>query len=214
MGFINLGSFGDTEFGYLVQERGTGKKWVLSISNDGRRKPMVIRDLFLNHFRLRENFLHPDYTNSSIDELESFPNGLSMFKGRMIRWYRVQLNKDVVERNDFLRLKGIRLTQCCLPLFDPPILQDLSEMNTVVRGLLQFEEGYCRNPLLSIRRIDPEAWATLVDWIVEIVECFQLEDCVIFQALSFLDRFLTSSEVSFCYCRRRELLNLSTATYH
>ena len=117
MGFVNLGSFGDSEFGFLVEERSTGSRWVLSISRNGSKTPLLIRDLFIHHSRLKHKFLHPDYTNTGADgELETFPNGLSMYKGRVIRWYRVQLknnnNKDIVERSDFLRLKGMRLTQC------------------------------------------------------------------------------------------------------
>ena len=82
---------------------------------------------------------------------------------------------------------------------DPVVIQqdDVSEMNTVIQELLEFEtEGCCSSRGIlepRRRRIDVEAHATLVDWIVEIVECFQLEDRVIFQSLSFLDRFLNKS---------------------
>jgi hypothetical protein len=66
----------------------------------------------------------------------------------------------------------------------------------MVRSLLEFEEGCYESPLEPLR-LEIEAWATLVDWIVEIVECFQLEDRVIFESLSFLGRFLAAASVRF-----------------
>jgi len=68
MGFVKLKCYGgkDPELHFFVRERATGSKWLLSISRDGQKPPSLIRDIYVNHFELKDKFLLQDQNSSEI----------------------------------------------------------------------------------------------------------------------------------------------------
>ena len=103
IGFTNLKCYGnifpESTLYFFVRERATGSTLLLSISADEKKNPSLIRDIYANHFELKEEFLlrddddddDDDNNNSKVKNFfpsQRFPLGITVWKGRVIRWYR------------------------------------------------------------------------------------------------------------------------------
>jgi hypothetical protein len=145
---------------------------MLSISKGKSRTPEMIKELFEAHYVQKDDFLRP----CSEEELrirrlngQRYPLGLLVLHGTVVQWYE----------NDTDDLPQSPLHPRRLPFVD-----DISH-------LLSLEDTL--GPVSPARRhVRIDCWASIVDWIVEVVECFDLEDRTLFQAMGFLDRFVAN----------------------
>lgn len=192
MGFVKLKRYrsmsNHPEFHFFVRERATGFHWLLTISGDGQKHPSLIRDLYVNHFELKEKLFLQDRNNSSETFFppQRFPLGISIWKGRVVRWYRsgtemeARSTKDQVSPN----------REILLHRNDAFI--ELSKRFALVSHLIDLENDALWDK--DDERFHTEGRQHIVDWMVEIVECFALEDRTIFQAILLFDRFIASND--------------------
>ena len=188
LGFTKLKYYGNKhqELYFFVKERVSGSKLLLAISRDGQKTPSHLRDVYVNHFELKGDFLLRD-NNDKLETLfpsQRFPLGISIWKGRLIRWYRSETETECREIIDQIQSK-IKSTSH----------QDLAITNyennfSFLRHLIDLENDLVQNK--RDRNVYAEGRQHMVDWMVEIVECFGLEDRTIFQAMLLFDRFTTS----------------------
>ncbi len=98
MGFKNLKCYRALsrkhELYFHIIERATGTKLLLSMSCEEIRNPFLIRELYTSHFQSKEDFLlrEPKETN----QMHS-PLGISVWKGRVIRWYRSESEIEAID---------------------------------------------------------------------------------------------------------------------
>lgn len=111
IGFVNLKYYGNdsSELYFYVRERATGTKLLLSISRDGQKNPSLIRDVYINHFELKGDFLLRDNNNNNKNNeeetffpIQRFPLGITVWKGRVIRWYRSGNETEARETIDLI----------------------------------------------------------------------------------------------------------------
>lgn len=201
MGFTKLRFLGK-DLGFLVRERGTQLDWLICIANDGHKSPRLIRQLYADHFELNEKFFDlEDASPSDLLSNQPYPSGICIWKGRIIRWYRPSALGGLCHgmEGDWSALEAARLRHFCLPPRDPlhqsPDWAKMFDQAAVVLSRqLDLERCCASNPRKRIVPLD--VWATIADWVVEVAECFNLEDRTIFQAMALVDRFLGSIEVS------------------
>ena len=129
IGFTNLKCYGSNfhELYFFVRERATGSNLLLSISRNGQKKPSLIQSVYANHFELKEEFLLRDHRNDDATEnytgtpSHCFPIGISIWKGRVVRWYRSGTEteaRSTIERistkRDFLFHQRLGFTNCSI----------------------------------------------------------------------------------------------------
>lgn len=188
IGFVNLKYYGGKfpELYFFVRERATGSKLLLSISRDGQKHPSFIRDVYVNHFELKGEFLLRD-NNNKLDNFfpsQRFPLGISLWKGRVVRWYRSETELEAMEAINLISPKRETLLHQDLAFAKP------DKHFSLARHLIELEINSLRDTNDGI--FHAEGRQHMVDWMVEIVECFALEDRTIFQAMLLFDRFITS----------------------
>ena len=222
LGFVNLKCYGGTfpELHFFVRERATGLKLLLSISRDGQKKPSLIRDVYVNHFELKEDFLLRDNHNNKSEHffpLQRFPLGITVWKGRVIRWYRSTTETEARETIGQISPKR------WIFLYHDLAFTEREKHFSFVRHLLDLENNSSRDKNDGI--LYAEGRQHMVDWVsdsktkqkcfyniispffvplnlkiinffqmAEIVECFSLEDRTIFLAMLLFDRFITSHD--------------------
>jgi hypothetical protein len=94
-------------------------------------------------------------------------NNISLWNGRVVRWFP----------------ESVLLHNTTEKVADITHLLKLQAMSSTSRNLVQQQH------------VMEECWPFIVDWIAEIVECFDLDDMVIFETLKYFDRILYTSEV-------------------
>jgi hypothetical protein len=209
MGFTKLKFLGK-DLGFIVRERTTQLEWLICVTRDGHKSPRLIRQLYADHFELNEKLFNME-DDSSSDALSNqpYPSGICVWKGRVIRWYRPAVLGELSTgiEIEWTTIEESRFRHFCLPPRDP--LQQrtkwakMSDQAAVVLSN-QLALERCRASNTRKRSIPFEAWATIADWVVEVAECFNLEDRTIYQAMALLDRFLSSVTVSqFQYVYKR-----------
>ena len=103
IGFTNLKCYGndfpESEVYFHVRERATGSKYLLSISGNNKKNPSLIRDIYANHFELKEDFLLRDSSNGKklLYPSQRCPLGITVWKGRVLRWYRSDSETEASE---------------------------------------------------------------------------------------------------------------------
>jgi hypothetical protein len=219
IGFVNLKCYGDAfpELHFFVRERATGSKLLLSISRGGQKAPSLIRDVYVNHFELKEDFLLQDNNNTKSETffpLQRFPLGITVWKGRVIRWYRSATEIEARDTIDQISSKREIL------LYQDLAFTEREKRFSFVRHLFDLENNSSRDRNDGI--LYAEGRQHMVDWVsdskkclyniisplfvplnlkivnffqmAEIVECFTLEDRTIFQAMLLFDKFITSHD--------------------
>ncbi len=191
IGFTNLKCYGnnfpESEMYYHVRERATGSKYLLSISGDNQKNPSLIRDLYANHFELKEDFLLRDSNDKQLMySSQCCPLGITIWLGRVLRWYRSESENEACET--IAQISSNRE----IKLFD----QDFSERKKLfcyVRHLIDLENTYSRRSNEDLGYY-AQGRQHMVDWMVEVVEVFELGDRTLFQAMLIFDRFLFSND--------------------
>jgi hypothetical protein len=179
----------------LVRERATQLEWLICIASDGHKSPRLIRQLYADHFELNDKFLNWDISPAASLPSQPYPSGICIWKGRVVCWYRPSVFGDYCQGigSDLSTLREARFRHFCLPPRDP-LLQCPEGAKTsdrsaaILRQQLDLEKQGMSSP--RKRTIPFNVWATIADWVVEVAECFNLEDITIFQAMALLDRFL------------------------
>ena len=181
---------------YRVLVRATGRTCILSLAKDQRKTPEMLKELFQAHQILKGGFMQPKDSNDSrlLCKLNCFPRGVDVWNGRLVRWYDETQSEiqGSVQPILLTPLRGVpeanpsSLFSCIRPS-DIPSGQSIGDMLALERsaGLMDSARTHIR----------VDCWATLVDWVVEIVECFDLDDHTAYRAMSFFDRFVSTSEV-------------------
>lgn len=205
VGFIKLRFFGK-ELGFLVRERATEEDWLICIAIDGHKSPRLIRQLYADHFELNERFLNFDTSSSTSLSYQPYPSGICVWKGRVVLWYRPSVFCDYSHEteSDWLKLQEARFRHFCRPIGEPILHNhDWTNMSCQAVALVRHQfrlENCCRAERSGNRRIPLNSWATIVDWVVEVAECFDLDDKTVFQAMALLDQFVGSNVVGFRGC--------------
>jgi hypothetical protein len=162
LGFVNLKCYGDKfpELYFFVRERATGSKLLLSISRDGQKPPSLIRDVYVNHFELKGEFLLQDNNNNKSEKffpLQRFPLGITVWKGRVIRWYRSATEKEARETIDQISPKREIL------LYQDLAFTEREKRFSFVRHLLDLENNSSRDKNDGI--LYAEGRQHMVDWV-------------------------------------------------
>ena len=161
LGFVNIQCYDGkvSDLYFFVRERATGSEMLLSISRDGQKNPSLIRDLYVNHFELKGEFLLRDSNNKSENFFpkQRFPLGITVWKGRVIRWYKVHDQREAREIIDLISAKGNALLHDKLSFPEP------KKSISLVRHLMDLE-----NTLLRDRKsmsFYAEGRQHMVDWV-------------------------------------------------
>jgi hypothetical protein len=190
---------------FRAMERATGTQCILSVAKNEGKTSELIKEIFEAHFVQADDFLKQP--NNRADEAarqtsihRCFLRGVCVLNGRVVRWYEDLVAKDqhAHEQNTPRILTPLlkqfrRVANEPQPHISKP-KSNLLELRRPVDQLLHLE-----HTLGTVDRSRPhvrmECWAIIVDWIIEIVECFDLEDATAFQTMALFDRFLASSSV-------------------
>eukprot|EP00980_Cylindrotheca_fusiformis_P028209 scaffold22586_cov138-Cylindrotheca_fusiformis.AAC.29 len=157
---------------FLVKEKATGKECILSMTTKREKSSDMIKELFQGHRIMQGRFLQPCIENDAeCSEYQRFPRGIDMHEERVVRWYK---------------------TRSDCPTTPPATQQEQSDRS--ISHLLSSQKAAGRvDP--NRQHIPGDRWAMVVDWIAEVAECFELDDAVIFQAMEYFDRFVSTSEL-------------------
>lgn len=161
IGFVNLEYFGtgSSELYFFVRERATGSKLLLSISRDGQKSPSLLRDIYANHFESKGDFHLRDNNNKSINFFPSrrFSLGISVWKGRVVRWYRSGNETEARETINLISTnRDIQLHQ------DLPFTQREKQFS-LVRHLIDLENISGRK--MNDMTLYVEGRHHIVDWV-------------------------------------------------
>ena len=174
IGFVKIKCYGGKhpELYFFVRERATGHKLLLSINRDGQKRRSLIRELYVNHFKLKDRFL--------------LKEGISIWKGRVVQYYPLGTEVEAKSMIDQISAKRQRSSQNC----EAFIIQPSNSFN-LVSHLINLEGVWG----MDYGRFHIQGRQHVVDWMAEIAECFDLEDRIIFQAMLLFDRFITSNDL-------------------
>ena len=174
IGFVKIKCYGGKypELYFFVRERATGHKLLLSINRDGQKRRSLIRELYVNHFKLKDRFL--------------LKEGISIWKGRVVQYYPLRTDVEAKSMIDQISAKRQRSSQNC----EAFIIQPSNSFN-LVSHLINLEGVWG----MDYGRFHIQGRQHVVDWMAEIAECFDLEDRIIFQAMLLFDRFITSNDL-------------------
>ena len=177
---------------YDAVERAHGIPCLLAVSKTTSRHDesynsrWMIQELYKG-MKETLDFLRPmteTDSNKSSTPSSYYPRGIAVINNRIVRWY----HGNFQERHSRLR-NHRNVTTSSIG----------NQLSGGVSNLLRLEKS-SETLSLDRPRLQMDHWATLVDWIIEIVECFDLKDETAFQAMSFMDRFLflSPTQVSIC----------------
>jgi hypothetical protein len=190
---ISSTSSGATSF--RVLERATEQRCILSIAKDKRKTSEMLKELFHAHHVQQDAFLQPYRESKSLSRSLRFPRGVRVgLDGKLIRWYD-DVDEDHVQNNTQLSMvsprEEVTANQLNFQLSRKLANQQLDQS---IAHLLALERtaGSIDSSQAHIRK---DCWATLVDWVVEIVECFGMDDHTAYRAMAYFHRFLSVSEV-------------------
>lgn len=203
LGFVNLGKNSESKefITYNARERATNRHCTLKISKTTTRNKEMLREIFWTHFLQGDNnrfyaLDHPRNTKKRRPEF-NLAKGVHMVSGRVICGY--QDRQPALKQYISLSLKepcpsllGCFLYQNERQRWDPKDIMSCLR-NLEGHPLASLPENLQQKTITPFRR---DRWAKLVDWVVEIVECFDLEDNLAFRAFMYLDHFASTSNVS------------------
>jgi hypothetical protein len=180
---------------FRVLERATEQRCILSIAKDKRKTSDMLKELYHAHHVQHDAFLEPYRESRSLSSVHRFPRGVRVgLDGKMIRWYD-DVDEDHVQNNTQPPLVSPREEVTANQVhFRSSRKLDKQQLDQSIAHLLALELtagsiDSCRTHI----RID--CWATLVDWVAEIVECFGLDDHTAYRAMAYFQRFLSLSKV-------------------
>ena len=177
--------FPQSELYFFVKERATGSKFLLSLSINEKKNRSMLRDLYANHFELKEEFLLRDSNHTyKFYPSQRSPLGITVWKGRVVRWYRTESETEANQTIEQISSLEIQLYTD---------IRDRDQLFVFVRHLMDLEKTSLGDPKNDITHY-AQGRQHMVDWMVEIVECFGLGDLTIFQAMRLFDRFLMSHD--------------------
>jgi hypothetical protein len=182
---------------FRVLERATKKKCILSIAKNEHKTPDMMKEIYEAHFLQKERFLKPRKGQEITSHFRCrFPLGVCVLNGRVVRWYEDSKAKDRLRQR--VSIPARRGKSCEVSMESPAsgrldALKNL-KLDQEVKHLLNLERTY--GALHASRpHVRMDCWATVVDWVIEIVECFNLEDQAAFHAMSLFDRFISTNMV-------------------
>lgn len=188
---------------FVARERATERVCILTVSKDESKTPDLIKEISMGHYIQKGQFLMPKFNEDSDVDLSDpcYPSGIVTMNGRLIRWYqpRTNLRELIINGEQMIPSQLNDESQQSRSTNDNHALLTggtTSQRQERLQHLLELEDSFGRiNPERA--HIRTNYWCALVDWILEIVECFDLEDVVAFDAMSLFDRFVASSSVSY-----------------
>jgi hypothetical protein len=178
---------------FRVLERATDRRCILSIGKDKEKTSEMLKELFDAHHIQQDAFLQPfrESTTALYRSLR-FPRGVRVgLDGKLIRWYD-DVDEDDVQQPRISPREEVTANQVHSQLSRKLGCQKLDQS---IAHLLALERtaGSIDSSQAHIRN---DCWATLVDWLFEIVECFGLDDHAAYRAMAYFHRFLSVSQVS------------------
>lgn len=202
IGFLKLerafSSTSSVATSFRVLERATEQRCILSIAKDKRKTSEMLKELFHAHHVQQDAFLQPYCESTSFStRSHRFPRGVRVgLDGKLIRWYDDVNDEDYVPNNTQLPLvsprEEVTANQVHVRLSKKLANQQLDQSIAHLLALERTADSI-DSTQAHIRR---DCWAKLVDWVVEIVECFGLDDHTAYRAMAYFHRFVSACEVS------------------
>ena len=160
-------------------ERSSGQSCILSIPKNTSRTPDMLQELYQAHYALKNEFLslQTQGANELCQRLH-FPRGVGLCQGKLIRWYFDESATITSNR----QLRSSAKTR--------HLDNDTADLLELEQGLQQHVAD--RSGHVISTGISPSIWATLVDWMVEIVECLDLSWGTAQQAMVYFNTFIQS----------------------
>ena len=202
IGFLNLEraipSTGSVATSFRVLERATEHRCILSIAKDKRKTSEMLKELFHAHHVQQDAFLQPFCESRLLStRAHRFLRGVRVgLDGKLIRWYDDVDDEDhdvpnntqlpVVSPREKVTASQVHF-QSSRKLANQQLDQSIAHLLALERTASSIDS--------SQNHIRRDCWATLVDWVVEIVECFGLDDHTAYRAMAYFHRFLSASEV-------------------
>ena len=170
IGFLNLGRVQrrstENTSTWLVLHRATMRRYVISVPKDEEKTNEMIRELFEAHHVQEERFLRATSNSNIIRRFRCFPRGVYIRDGRLIRWYDDEPYS--IYSGDIIQQKGNQ--ECNRLNSDLHLLptNENQDLDNSISHLLSLEGA--TSPIdISRNHARMDCWATLVDWIIEIV---------------------------------------------
>lgn len=174
---------------YEVKERSSGKFCFFLIHNDRyNKRTEVVKELFANHYLLGELFLRGKKESTSKYPFSAL-GGIHFLSIRnkpdygLLQWY----DKDEALFQDLDCYRALRSMEGNDRMIKQ-VKKFIGETGTALQHLLRLEKAV-RSPKGYVNSGDR---ATLIDWIVEITEVFDLDDSALHRGVGFLDRVMVS----------------------
>lgn len=186
---------GDQSSIFRVKNRATGKRSLLSVSRPNNRTREVLNQVFEAHFFQRSDF-HNGKEDSSAFMSKQFPQGVAIISGRVTRWYQESTNCTIFPNPVFVsHLKSFRNG------WEEVHSEDMDTLDSMER---RFQLCYSFDHLKQLERdhmgntrdfagdpvTDSVYWAMIVDWVIEITQCFDLEDRIVFHTMALFRHFM------------------------
>lgn len=219
IGFQKLSSekakFGDEATIFRARNRATGEVNLLSISPRSKKTSEMLNQVFEAHFFQHSSFCGGDGLTAAFMP-KSFPRGVATINGRVTRWYEASKNAEIFPNPVFTsHLKSFRNGW-------EEIHGDDSDTNDFMGK--RFRLCYCFDHLKKVEQDvaadeNSEApnlvcWSMVVDWVIEIMQCFDLEDRIAFHTMALFQQFMTKTDVSHLHFLANGVYQVLTMRFH
>lgn len=213
--FLGKAIAGDQSLLYRSVERSSGERCILSIGPQNKKSAQIINHIFEGDFFHGANRDISWLVDGSSDNGDNsycmpnkYPRGVALIGRQVVRWYQnaEDINSIYPKPSFQPTLRNIRRGfeefhksgsegVCCNS--QDKLMYRLRKCSSL-EHLLRLERSNCPTQLKD--HISMRHWAVLVDWVVEIVQCFDLEDRIMFQAMDLFRGFVSEIRVRFDSC--------------
>lgn len=177
-------SFGDDSVGFRAKERSRGIQCILAVSRTSERSNLLLNHIFeASFFQGGLEFMAPGQRDVFARMQKYYPLGVILVGDYVVRWY-----EDGDDLNPVLPPR----------MFSIPF-RPQPEQRESFRALvpLAFDHRYLqylesRQKSEVTNHLSRRCWAMIVDWLVEITQCFTLRDRVPFHAMDLFHRFVSN----------------------
>lgn len=188
MGFTKLAKYGSKPGSdatvFSAKEKATGKNLILSISGSEQKACEIINEAYQGHVALQTGFLEnlcseddspDDKVHSSLSK-SSFPRGIQILNERVVRWY-----------NPEAQIESLITKRLALP--------ENKDLQKSISRLFDLQRSFGTQDT-SRRHLETASWASIVDWVIEVVDVFELDDKTAHIAMGLVDRVIATSELA------------------
>jgi hypothetical protein len=192
VGFIKISQindgFGDNSIVYRAKERSQGTQCLIAVSPKNKRPNMLLNHIFEGSlFQGGSEFLdHPEKKDAFARMRKHYPLRTILVGEHVVRWY---------EDGD---MNSILPPQICVPspVPNPEVPKSFRVLETLVADHRHLRSLERRQKSEITNYLSRRSWAMIVDWLVEITQCLNLERRVPFHAMELFRRFVSNIKAS------------------